>query len=335
MRVLARLSAEPTYKSSKDAIYSAFGLIRHYIGRLGYHFRAADTLVSCAPRLMDLLQDFEVRGVPALAKSVMPPPDQLTRIDKVLVRMLPANSPDLEHYQQALTEMNSRYQVFHRFLDNYARSDRTPCIHAEIQVLEHFYAHRMQFSNDDPYIACSKPACFCCFLYFRNHPRHVVEPVSHNKIYLNWQPPDFTIQVGIIGQNHQRDILNAMNVDIRKEALRQLHERTAPNAWHPDSVTGITLSVRSEPAERPIEWSDAMSSVAAEAMVLEKLRRTPLAPKTVGAPLFQAMSEDGKAGRLEGTSGVDATNDTSQSSQSFLEELVSDSDEGGGVQLES
>jgi hypothetical protein len=80
--------------------------------------------------------------------------------------------------------------------------------------------------------------------------------------------------------------LNAMNVDIRKEALRQLHERTAPNAWHPDSVTGITLSVRSEPVERPIEWSDAMSSVAAEAMVLEKLRRTSLAPKTVGAPLF-------------------------------------------------
>jgi hypothetical protein len=47
------------------------------------------------------------------------------------------------------------------------------------------------------------------------------------------------------------------------------------------------------------------------------------------------MSEEGNTGLLEGTSGVDATNDTSQSSQSFLEELVSDSDEGGGVQLES
>lgn len=70
MRVLAGLSAKPTYKSNKDAIYSAFGLIRHYIGKLGYHFRAADTLVSCAPRLMDLLQDFEVRGVPALASTL-------------------------------------------------------------------------------------------------------------------------------------------------------------------------------------------------------------------------------------------------------------------------
>jgi hypothetical protein len=70
-------------------------------------------------------------------------------------------------------------------------------------------------------------------------------------------------------------------------------------------------------------------------MVLEKLHRTSLAPKTIGAPLFQAMSEEAKADLLEGTSGVDATNDTSQSSQSFLEELVSDSDEGGGVQLGS
>jgi hypothetical protein len=98
MRTLARLSAEPSYKSGRDAIHTAFGMIKHYIGRLGHHFRAADVLVSCAPRLADLLYDFEVRSVPVLAKSAMPPPDGLTTANKILECMLPAKSPDPEHY---------------------------------------------------------------------------------------------------------------------------------------------------------------------------------------------------------------------------------------------
>ncbi|OAL42582.1 hypothetical protein IQ07DRAFT_669315 [Pyrenochaeta sp. DS3sAY3a] len=255
MCTLARLSTEPSYKSNREAIRSVFGMIRHYIGRLGYHFRAADILVSCSPRLMDLLHDFQVCAVTSMARAPMPMPDQLTRVDKMLVRMLPANSPDLEHYQQALVDMDSRYQVFDRFLENYAKPHRNPCVHAEIQVLEQFYAHKMYFAGDDPYIACSKPACYCCLLYFRNHPGHVVEPMSHNKIYLNWRPPDFRTPIGITDQNHQRDILNAMNQQIRKEALRQIRERTAPKTWHPDSNTGITQSYQSEQAGVPSEQS--------------------------------------------------------------------------------
>jgi hypothetical protein len=89
----------------------AFSMIRHYIERLGYRFPAADTLVSCALRLLYLLHDFEVCSVPVSVKSPMPPPDQLTRLDKILVRMLPDNSPELEFYQQALTDIDARYQL--------------------------------------------------------------------------------------------------------------------------------------------------------------------------------------------------------------------------------
>lgn len=49
MHALALLSAEPTYENNRDAINVAFAMIRHYIGRLGYHFRAANDLVACAP----------------------------------------------------------------------------------------------------------------------------------------------------------------------------------------------------------------------------------------------------------------------------------------------
>jgi hypothetical protein len=246
MSTLARLSAETSYKGNRGSIRSDFGMVRHYIGRLGHHFRAADILVSCAPRLMDLLHDFEVRPVPVLAKSTMPPPDDLTKADKILTRMLPANSTELEHYQQSFADMNSRFQVFKRFMENYAQQGKNSCVHAEVQVLEHFYAHKMDFAGDDPYIACSKPACFCCLLYFRHHPGHFVEPISHNKIYLNWRPPDFSTLIGIISPNHLRDILNAMNQEIRKEALQQVHRQTAPKAWHPDSITGVTESAQDQ-----------------------------------------------------------------------------------------
>ena len=158
--------------------------------------------------------------------------------------MLPSNSPDLKHYQQALVDIDLRYQLSRRFLENYTGPDLTLCVHAEIQVLEQFYAHRMKFIANDPFVACSKPACFCCLLYFQHHPRHFVEPDSHNKISLNWRPPDFRTPTGVIGPNHQQDILNGMTKDIRREALRQIHEKSAPQAWHPDSLTGITQSAQ-------------------------------------------------------------------------------------------
>ncbi|KAF2257427.1 hypothetical protein BU26DRAFT_383799, partial [Trematosphaeria pertusa] len=239
MRTLAKLSMEPTYKSNEDAIHHAFGLLRHYIGRLAHHIRAVDTLLSCASRLSELLYDFEVRSIPTPAKSALPPTDAMTRLESIIVRMLPAKSPDLDRYQQALIEMDVKYQLSGRFLASYTDHNLRPRVHAEIQVLEHFFANKFSFAAGDPYIACSKPACFCCLLYFRNHPGHFVEPTSHRKIYLNWRPPDPNSEDGIISQRRQRDILNAMTQDIRKEALRQIDEKAAPKAWHPDSITGI------------------------------------------------------------------------------------------------
>jgi hypothetical protein len=99
MRTLAQLSTEPSYKSSRDAIHLAFGLVRHDIGRLGHHFRAANALLCCAPRLSDLLHDYKVCAISGLPKSTMSQPDQLTRLESIIIRKWPSNSPDLERYQ--------------------------------------------------------------------------------------------------------------------------------------------------------------------------------------------------------------------------------------------
>jgi hypothetical protein len=243
MRTLSRLSTEPAYKSTKDSIQHTFGLVRHYIGRLGHHFRAANALVSCSSRLSEVLHDFEVHSILTPPKSVLPPADGKTRLDSIIVRMLPAGSPDLGQYQRALADMDTKYQLSDRFHENYTNHKLKPRVHAEIQVLEHFYAGKLSFAAGDSFIACSKPACLCCFLYFRHHPGQFVEPMSHHKIYLNWRPPDTNADNDVIGPRCQRDVLNLMTRDIRKDALHQITEKAPPQAWHPDSLTGITESV--------------------------------------------------------------------------------------------
>lgn len=109
MRLLTRLGAEPSYKSNKDAIHRAFSLVRHYIGRLGHHFRAINDLLSYSPRLFDILHDFEVRSVPIPTRSAIPPVDEKTTLDSVVSRMLPSQPRDVERYQLNLAEIDAKY----------------------------------------------------------------------------------------------------------------------------------------------------------------------------------------------------------------------------------
>ena len=39
--------------------------------------------------------------------------------------------------------------------------------------------------------------------------------------------------------------MDVITADIRKEVLHQIQQQQGPRPWHPDSVTGITESVRS------------------------------------------------------------------------------------------
>src|SRR4051812_31451391 len=129
----------------------------------------------------------------------------------------------------------------------------------------------MQFTSNNPFITYSKPACFYYLLYFRNYPRHFVEPTSHNKIYLNWRPPNLSTLFSIISPNYQRDILNAITWEIRKAALRQIHERSAPQAWHPDSLTRITQSSQHDQDRESIKAADFASNLAGRTPVYSNL----------------------------------------------------------------
>ncbi|QSS65457.1 hypothetical protein I7I51_06300 [Histoplasma capsulatum] len=128
MRHLKELCDEPPYKASKDAIHNKFGRLRHYIGRLAHHIRAANSLVSTASKLRHLLNGFSIRAITTPARAEwLPPIDEAavrgkTLLDKVLVRMLPAKSPQLGFYQQELRKMDEATQTqpfAHEFTQRY------------------------------------------------------------------------------------------------------------------------------------------------------------------------------------------------------------------------
>ena len=270
MQQLAALGVQPSYKTSEDAIQRKFALLRHYIGRLGHHFRAARTLVSSVARLAHLLDDFEVRSIPTPSRSTLTPLlDDKTRLDSIIVRMLPVDSPDLEFYQKALAKMDTTAQLSARMLENYDNPKFQPRVHAEIQVLEHFYNHKLMFADSDKYIACSKSACYCCSLYIGHHPGNFVQPATHRNIHLNWRPPDLKPKCGIDNRNIQRDILNLMTRDIRRDALHQISQRQAPHVWHPDSVTGITQSTYNEQRAGTLETSHEEMELTSSSGVYE------------------------------------------------------------------
>jgi hypothetical protein len=167
-----------------------------------------------------------------------------------------------------------------------------------VQLLHHFDRYDEEFAEGDKYIACSKPACFCCHLYFRHHPGGFVEPRSHHKIYLNWKPPG--MESAKIGQKNQlRDILNLMIKDIRKEALGQIIEKAAPRGYHPDSVTGISLSIIAAPERDTISTtahnereSDALVEVGNEYNSVESDNATASSSSTVLSDMDDDTDEE-------------------------------------------
>lgn len=247
MRQLATLAHGQRYKTSEDSLQATCVSARHHIGRLGLHARSARALASYTPRMMAFLESYSVQAVPFSTKgNGRPPPRKSTNIEAALKRMLPMDAPELELYGPALALMDKSFHITERFRKDYSDSKIKTRVHAEVQVLHHFDQNDEEFAEGDRYIACSKPACFCCHLYFRHHPGEFVEPRSHHKIYLNWQPPG--MESAKPGKKNQlRDILNLMIKDIRKDALGQIIKKAAPRGYHPDSITGISFSILAAP----------------------------------------------------------------------------------------
>ena len=197
-----------------------------------------------------MLQSYEVCDISPISCAPSPSPDVHTNLDGILNRMLGKNHKERSEIERGLHYLNSIKGIFSQFLAEY--NGLNPRVHAEVQVLENFYNNQLVFAGNDRFIACSKPACLCCEMYFKYHPARMVVPESHRKVWINWGPPlirDYskTNPAAI----EQRYIVNKIIDDISELIISQVLEQVSASHWHPDSRTGI-----SDLLERPRGWAN-------------------------------------------------------------------------------
>lgn len=220
-----------------------FDDIRHLIGRLGEHLKAAKTLVTAALRFPAILDDFEiqVRASPP-SRCYFQSTKEIT-LDGMASRIF-SKEADITHYQDALNmlERTSNGALLERLKEECCFKTR---IHAELLLLDLFYWKQFEFRGDDPYIGCSKPACYNCFQYILAHPGNFALPACHNKLYLAWRAPDIleeNVSVTIASRIREA-ITNKMNSNARAELRRQIDGRCSRRPPQYDSVTGTSSSI--------------------------------------------------------------------------------------------
>jgi hypothetical protein len=226
---------------------SPFAEVRHYVGRLEWHVRAVRIFISAARRLPMLFQGPEIEVVHYERISILPPGlRNKTTLQEIANRMISNDKPLLLEIQTRLQALDRTSDIERYVRIEFDKKNFKPRVHAELMLLEHFYRNRLDFCENDPFIGCSKPACYCCSLYIRSHPGQFVEPSSHQKIYLNWMPPTSNWDVPDSSSefaNHERDMLNSMVELIRRKTIDQIKSQSGKRQKQFDSVTGDTLSV--------------------------------------------------------------------------------------------
>ncbi|KAK7972443.1 hypothetical protein PG988_006577 [Apiospora saccharicola] len=207
--------------------------LRHSLGRLAYHISAVKQVVEDASCLDYLFAEGTSRVLciaPVL--SVPPPkPDALTTLKGILKRMLPSQDPRLKEYEETLLMMDQKMGLLRRILYEYSRPGFQPSVHGEVQVLDHFETKRLRFLGGNRIVGCSKPACLCCYLYFKAHPAKPVELRSHLKIWPKWGPPVLSGGAKDNRFPEQRKIMVTIMKFLGDEVLEQIRQKgMAPQA---------------------------------------------------------------------------------------------------------
>ncbi|KAF2968481.1 hypothetical protein GQX73_g5065 [Xylaria multiplex] len=228
MKRLSSLLQNPGDLSVEDRKSVAIKEVMHRLGRLAHHIRAPQQIiedVSSHSGLRNVLDEFKVYAIRPQRVIDRPRAEPDIHIDNIMIRMLPCGGFDAR-YKEAAAFMNQRFNIVTQFKAKYDDNNFNPLMHAEIQVLEHFWGQR-QFFDDE----------------------RCVVPQTSRKVYVNWGLTALALGSRDAGYKHQRDMLNEMAKSIRNDALDQILRKTSAAPWHPDSQTGFTLrapSIRDE-----------------------------------------------------------------------------------------
>ncbi|CAG7924831.1 unnamed protein product [Penicillium olsonii] len=238
MRELERRGTEEEISLDASNKRSPFALMRHYIGRLAHHIRAPKELMQDTEELSHILESHAICPIYAVPAVPTPICDAHTNLQGVLNRML-KNDRERDKLEEGLLHLNKVAGIFDTFIHQYNGSTRQ--VHAEVQILENFWEQKRSFADADRFVACSKPACLCCELYFQYHPARVMIFSSHQKIWTKWSPPNVErFDRKCPAATQQRDIVNRMTENLREQVLTHVFQNATSKQWHPDSITNIT-----------------------------------------------------------------------------------------------
>ncbi|KAF7881627.1 uncharacterized protein EAF02_006315 [Botrytis sinoallii] len=205
-----------------------FTQIRHTIGRLNHTPKAIQILLSTRILLPHLFTQLTISHLPS-SSSFLPPLQARNPTLSALIGRTMSDPLAISSYRAALAEMDHKYQLSTHLSSHCTNPNWRPKIHAELLLLQHFHSRNLHFVDKDRYIACSKPACYCCYHHIRVHPGKFVVPGSHCNHYLNWRAPD--VEEG-----------DGKGEKIREGVLIEMSrgDERAGGGWKPDSLTEIS-----------------------------------------------------------------------------------------------
>ena len=226
-----------------EGISKAFTRVRHIVGRLTAHIRAVKQLLDDVVHLDEFLEVYEVSAVPVPTSAPQLPADSQTNLRGIMTRIFKdgTKDPRFDRTLGYLSHMDQQVHLEDKLSDFHSPDCKPHIVHSEVQMLHHFHDNGLAFAEADRYIATSKPACMCCRLYFRHHPALCVEPDTHQRVWPSWGLP--VLPLDGPGWTEQRDVLNNVGRDIRKEVIMVIEQRQAISFAHPGSLTGDTHSI--------------------------------------------------------------------------------------------
>jgi OTT_1508-like deaminase len=229
-------------KTAGAADWCDWHMIRHYVGRLRSWPRSAESLVRVARRHPRLVSGFSCEIVPTPSPMRLPSPDEKTSLDSMLRRMVDRSETERVEKLQDILKCIRQFDIEASFKKQYADKSLNLRIHSEVLILEHFYVDGRNFMNNDRYIGCSKPSCYCCDLYIRYHPGRFEHRACHGNLWTNWALP-VDIRSEPASSMHAKKILDDMIKQVRRDLLHQIESKQPQRRRWPDSTTGMSGSI--------------------------------------------------------------------------------------------
>ncbi|OJJ33738.1 hypothetical protein ASPWEDRAFT_113272 [Aspergillus wentii DTO 134E9] len=233
------LGALERLTTKSDALTTAYERLHKLLCKLGKHITLYRKLVRARKSLRnDFAGGYSISQVPH-----SPSPNESESFQSDLASIAGSIFPDNDGQNALLNHV-------HRFYDSgdlsqeLSQNCSSPrLVHAEIKLIDHFDRTSSRFLDEnDPYIGCSKPACYLCFSYIRNHPRGYALPPSHQKLYSRWRLPD--VQVNDPDSWKRFEDQKRFLVDTTKtlyEDLRaEIRIQIGPWGAHADSTAGAS-----------------------------------------------------------------------------------------------